>query len=98
MKCKVTIINCIIINIFVFIFTAIGTKIFMDIKYNNESNNIKQYENIVILKKGNSIENNNIIDWVLIQDSVGSIRRVPCYDKMIFDWINEGDSIKNIQF
>ena len=64
---------------------------------------IKEYENIIILKKGNSYEltksNKHInVDWILIQDSIGKIRRVPCSDKMIFEWINEGDTIKNIEF
>ena len=63
----------------------------------------KEYENIIILKKGSSYELNKAnkrinVDWVLIQDSLGKIRRVPCSDKMIFEWINEGDTIKNIEF
>lgn len=64
---------------------------------------IKEYENIIILKKGSSYELNKAnkhinVDWVLIQDSLGKIRRVPCSDKMIFEWVNEGDTISNIEF
>lgn len=63
----------------------------------------KEYENIIVLKKGSSYELNKSngrinVDWVLIQDSLKKIRRVPCSDKMIFEWINEGDTIKNIEF
>ena len=67
-------------------------------KINNNVYVPKEYNNIIILKKGDSYELNNKINWILIKDSVGSIRRVPCYDQMIYDWLNEGDSIKNIKF
>lgn len=81
------------------IIAIITVNIFINIRNSKNNKYIpKEYNNIIILKKGDSYELNNKINWILIKDSVGSIRRVPCYDQMIYDWLNEGDSIKNIKF